>query len=67
MFTGSRQTVSIPIINDDVVEATEMFTVDLTSGSDDVTISGPSTATVTITDSDSKLTYLQRIVLSNHV
>ena len=48
------QTVMIPIIGDDVVEATESFSVSLTSEDSAVTL-GQSSTTVTIRDDDSKM------------
>ena len=55
VFTSPRQTVRIPIINDNFVEPTEMFRVRLSSTAPgSVAVTGPDLATVTITDADSK-------------
>ena len=53
MFSSHRESVRINITNDDVVEDSEMFTVRLSSASNDVRIVGDNSATVTIIDSDS--------------
>ena len=49
----TNQTVTIPIVGDNVVESTESFSVSLTTGDSAVNLS-PSTTTVTIQDDDSK-------------
>ena len=55
VFSGSQAIITIPIIDDNVNEFTETFGVRLSSTSPDVMVTGQDFATVTITDSDSKL------------
>ena len=55
VFSGSRTTIAIPIIDDNVDESTETFKVRLSSKSTGVKVAGQDFATVTITDPDSKL------------
>jgi hypothetical protein len=49
---SAQQTITIPIINDSVLENSETFNVTLTSPSSNATLGNPSTATVTIVDDD---------------
>ena len=55
VFSGSQTSITIPIIDDNVDESTEMFKVRLSSTSPGVKVTGQDFATVTITDPDSKL------------
>ena len=50
----TAQFVDISIVNDDVLEGVEMFTATLTTDDSNVDISSNDTATITITDDDSK-------------
>ena len=50
----TEQFVDISIVNDDVLEGVEMFTATLTIDDSNVDISSNDTATITITDDDSK-------------
>lgn len=61
---STTQTVTIPILSDNVVESTESFNVSLTTSEPNVTASG--TATVNIQDNSSKFwdTELFSFVLS---
>ena len=51
----TNQTVMIPIVDDNVVESTESFTVSLTTGDTSAVTLSSSTTTVTIQDEDSKI------------
>jgi len=65
------KTITVPILNDSIAEGTEIFTVRLSTPSAGFSISGSSTATVTITDDDappsSKIAFSQPkyVVLEN--
>lgn len=53
----TRQCASVDILQNNVLEGTETFSVQLTSLDEDTVVLAPSTATVVITDEDSKFVY----------
>ena len=62
----STQMVTIPILDDLIVEPSEMFTLALTS-TDPAVILNPSSSNVTIEDLDSKLLQVWYVYLAHHV
>ena len=52
--TGSTQCTSVSLVDDDIVEDTEQFSVEVSSTSDIVLIASPSSAVYSIADADSK-------------
>ena len=61
---SSSQYIIIPLVNDDVMEADEEFTLTLTvaDGTQGVNIASPATASVTITDDDGELCSMLLII-----
>jgi len=64
--TVSTQMVTIPILDDLIVEHSEMFTLALTS-TDPAVILNPSSSNVTIEDFDSKLLQVWYVYLAHYV
>jgi len=57
----TTQMVEVPIINDDIVEHSEVINLTLVS-TDSAVILNPSTSTITIEDEDSKLLYVDHSI-----
>ena len=51
----TRQCANVAILQNTILEGAESFSVQLTAASSDTVVSAPATATVLITDQDSKL------------
>ena len=62
--TSNSQDIIIPLVNDDVMEADEEFTLTLTvaDGTQGVNIASPATDSVTITDDDGELCSMSLII-----